>query len=55
MRIDSVFSSAAVTHPGVLCGQKETVLTDFEHPYVSFLFLIVFISQKKGQEKEGKR
>lgn len=55
MRIDSVFCSAAVTHPGMLCGQKETVLADFKHPYVSFLFLIGFISQKKRQEKEEVR
>jgi len=47
MRVDSVFCSAAVTHPGVLCGQQETVLADFKHPYVSSLFL------KRKEEVRG--
>lgn len=55
MRVDRVFCCAAVTHLGMLCGQKETALPDSKHPYISFLFLTGFISQKKGQEKEGKR
>lgn len=43
-----LFCCAAVTHPGMLCGQKEIVLTDFKHPYVSFLFL------RRGKKKKGR-
>lgn len=44
-----MFCPIAVTHPGVLCGHKETVFTSFRAP----LRLVFFPSQKKGQRKGG--
>lgn len=43
VRMGSVFCPTAVTHPGMLCGHKETVFTNFRAP--SCLISIIF-SQK---------
>lgn len=46
-----LFCCAAFTLSGMLHGQTEMVLTDFKHPYVSFLFLRRGKKKKRRGEK----